>query len=197
MIAVKEEGSLHVLNRRGEYYKGFPVNFEFQIKGPVFVERGTDLNRTLIHLILENGEINKCNLTGNVVEKNQLYRPGKESHFEIVPDVLNSTYVVCRQDYNNVSMMQTNGEEIFERELLFSDKLEVQFYNFSAGNEIYAFTDSQQGFTYLFDGNGNFVNQQPIESGFRIGLIYSEINNNFHLYSCYGNQFSISSFYRK
>jgi hypothetical protein len=132
-----------------------------------------------------------------VIEKNQLYRPGKESYFEIIPDVLNSTYVVCRQDYNYVSVMESNGDIIFERELLFSGKLQVQFYKFSAGNEIFAFTDSQQDFTYLFDGNGNLINQQPVESGFKIGLIYSEVNNNFHLYSCYGNQFTISSFYRK
>jgi len=197
MLALEEEGSFHVLTRRGDYYKGFPVHFEYRIESPVFVERGTDLERTLIHMVLENGEINKCSLTGEVVEKNQLYRPGIDSDFEIIPDVLNSTYVICRQDYNYISLMQSGGEIIFEKELLFSEKLEVQFYNFSAGNEIYAFTDSQQDFTYLFDGNGNLINQQPIESGFEIGLIYSEVNNNFHLYSCYGNQFSISSFYRK
>ncbi len=197
MIAIEENGTFDLLTRRGEFYKGFPVKFENRIQSPLFVQRGTDFNRTLIHLVLDNGEIIKCNLGGTVVEKIQLYRPGKESYFEIIQDVLNNTYVVCRQDFNNISIMQPNGDVIFEKELLFSDKLEVQFYNFSAGNEVYAFTDPQQAFTYLFNGNGNLINQQPIESGFQIGLIYSEVNNNFHLYSCYGNQFSLSSFYRK
>lgn len=197
MVFLEEKGTFNLLTRRGEFYKGFPVNFEDKIEGPVFVQKGTDFNRTLIHLVLGNGEINKCNLMGEVVEKIQFYRPGKESYFEIVQDVLNNTYVVCRQDFNNISIMEANGDVIFEKELLFSGQLEVQFYNFSAGNEVYAFTDPQQAFTYLFDGNGNLINQQPIESGFKIGLIYSEVNNNFHLYSCYGNQFSVSSFYRK
>ena len=197
MIAIEENGTFNLLTRRGDYYKGFPVKFENRIESPVFVQKGTDFNRTLIHMVLDNGEINKCNLGGTVVEKIQLYRPGKESYFEIVQDVLNNTYVVCRQDFNNISVMQTNGDVIFEKELLFSGQLEVQFYNFSAGNEVYAFTDPQQAFTYLFDGNGHLINQQPIESGFEIGLIFSEVNNNFHLYSCYGNQFSVSSFYRK
>jgi hypothetical protein len=197
MIAIEENGTLNTLTRRGEFYRGFPVKLEYGIESPVFVQRGTDFNRTLIHVVLENGEINKCNLAGEVVGKIQLYRPGKESYFEIVQDVLSNRYVVCRQDFNNVSLMQANGDIIFEKELLFSDELQVQFYNFSAGNEVYALTDPQQAFTYLFDGNGNLINQQPIESGFEIGLIFSEVNNNFHLYSCYGNQFSVSSFYRK
>jgi hypothetical protein len=197
MIAIEENGTVNSLTRRGEFYNGFPVKFENRIESPVFVQRGTDFSRTLIHLILANGEINKCNMNGTVVEKIQLYRPGKESYFEIIQDVLSNTYVVCRQDFNFISLQRPDGEVIFEKELLFSGKLEVQFYNFSAGNEVYAFTDPQQAFTYLFDGNGNLINQQPIESGFEIGLIYSEVNNIFHLYSCYGNQFSISSFYRK
>jgi hypothetical protein len=197
MIAIEENGTFNSMTRRGDFYNGFPVKFENSIPGPVFVQRGTDFSRTLIHLALSNGEINKCNLDGKVVEKIQLYRPGKESYFGIVTDVLNNTYVVCRQDFNYISIMRPDGEVIFEKELLFSDRLKVQFYNFSAGIEIYAFTDSQQAFTYLYDGNGNLINQQPIESGFEIGLIYSEVNNNFHMYSCYGNQFSVSTFYRK
>jgi hypothetical protein len=197
MIAFEEKGSINLMTRRGEFYKGFPVIFDQVINSPVFVQRGTDFNRTLIHLVLENGEINKCNLQGEVINKKQLYRPGKDSYFEIIQDVLSNTYVICRQDYNNISILRSDGEVIFEKELLFSEKLEVQFYSFSAGNEIYTFTDKQQGFTYLFDGNGNLINQRPVESGHRIALIYSEVNNKFQLYSCYGNQFSKSSFYRK
>jgi len=197
MMSIEKKGAINLFNRRGENYDGFPVKFEFEIQSPVFIQRGTDFNRSLVHFILETGEMNKCNLSGEIVEKNQLYRPGKESYFEIVPDVLNNTYIVCRQDFNNISIMRPNGEVIFERELLFSGKLDVQFYNFSAANEIYALTDEQQDFTYFFDGNGNLINQQPFGSSFKIGLIYSEVNNNFRLYSCYGNQFSISSFYKK
>jgi hypothetical protein len=197
MIAFEEKGSFNLMTRRGDFYKGFPVIFESGISSPVYVQRGTDFKRTLIHIVLENGEVVRCNLQGEMVDKKQLYRPGKDSYFEIIQDVLNNTYVICRQDYNSISILRPDGEVIFEKELLFSEKLEVQYYSFSAGNEIYAFTDSQQGFTYLFDGNGNLINQRPVESGYRIGLVYSEVNNKFQLYSCYGNQFSISSFYRK
>ncbi len=197
MVAIEENGMVNMFHRRGNPYEGFPVNFEFQIKGPVFVQKGNGFEKSMIHTILQTGEINKINLKGEIVSRNQLYRPGKESYFEIIPDVLGKTYVITRQDFNNFSIITPDGKEIFEEELLFSDHLSVQYYNFSAGNQIFALTDKQQGFTYLYDGNGNLINQQPVESGFEIGLIYSEVNNNYKLYTCYGNQFTISSFYRR
>jgi hypothetical protein len=197
MIAIRKDGTLNMFNRRSEMYNGFPVNLNSQLSGSVFVQRGVDFDRSLIHLVNDIGEVIKVNLNGNIVEKLQLYRPDQESSFQIVPDALNNTYVISRQDFNNVSILDQKGETIFERELLFTEDLKVQFYNFSAGNEIYVFTDAQQGFTYLYDGNGNLINMQPIESGFKIGLLYSEVNNKYKLYSCYGNQFSVQSFYKK
>jgi len=145
----------------------------------------------------DKGEVIKINLNGDIVEKLQLYRPDEESRFKIVPDALGNTYVISRQDFNNVGILDQNGDTIFEEELLFTKELEVQFYNFSAGNEVYVFTDAQQGFTYLFDGNGDLINMQPVESGYKIGLLYSEVTNKYKMYTCYGNQFSVMSFYKK
>ena len=186
-----------MMNRRSRMYNGFPVNIKSQLEGEVFVQRGADFERSLIHLVNDLGEVIKVNLNGKIVERKQLYRPDKESSFRIIPDALNNTYVIARQDFNSVSILDQAGESIFDRELLFTGNLEVQFYNFSAGNEIYVFTDAQQGFTYLIDGEGHLINMQPVESGFKIGLIYSEASNKYNLYCCYGNQFSLISFYKK
>lgn len=197
MLAIRKDGLVNMMNRRSETYSGFPLNVNSELSSAVFIQRGADFNRTLMHLVNDAGEVIKLNLNADVVDRQQLYRPDRESKFQIVPDALSNTYVVSRQDYNRVSVLAQSGETIFERELLFTGDLEVQFYNFSAGNEIYIFTDPQQDFTYLFDGNGELINMQPVESGFKVGLIYSEVSNKYNLYSCYGNQFSVISFYRK
>lgn len=197
MVSIRNDGILNVMNRRSEMYDGFPVSLESEITSSVFVQRGVDFNRSVMHMVNDMGEVIKVNLNGDITEKLQLYRRDEESRFKIVPDALNNTYVVSRQDFNNVAIMDQNGETIFEEELVFTGDLEVQFYNFSAGNEVYVFTDSQQGFTYLFDSNGDMINMLPVESGFRIGLLYSEVTNKYKMYSCYGNQFSVLSFYKK
>jgi hypothetical protein len=197
IMVIRKEGIIHMFNRRSADYNGFPVNLNSNLSNSMFVQRGADFNRSVIHLVNDIGEVIKVNLKGRIIDKMQLYRPDKESRFQIVPDALNNTYVISRQDYNRISILDQNGEAIFERELVTTDDLEVQFYNFSAGNEIYVFTDAQQGFTYIYDRNGNLINMQPVESGFKIGLIYSEVNNKYNLYSCYGNQFSVISFFKK
>lgn len=197
IVAVQEKGEIQSFHRDGTSYDGFPVKFDYGINSPVFIRSGTNLGRTNLHTIIENGVLININLLGKIADRMQLYRPGKESRFEIVPDVLNKTYVICRQDFNKVVVLRKDGESIFEKELLYSGNLAIQYYNFSADNEVFAFTDKQQGFTYLFDANGSLINNRPVESGFKIGLIYSEVTNTYKLYSCYGNQFSVSSFYRR
>ena len=197
IMDIQKDGIINMMNRRAMMYDGFPVNINSRLEGSVFVQRGIDFDRSIIHLVNENGEIIRVNLNGEIIDKTQLYRPERESRFRIVPDALNNTYVIARLDFNNVSILDQAGDPVIQSELLFTDDLEVQFYNFSAGNELYVFTDAQQGFTYMIDGNGNLINRQPVESGFQIGLIYSEVSNKYNLYSCYGNQFSVISFYKK
>ena len=46
-------------------------------------------------------------------EKLQLYKPDKESKYRIVADNKNKNYVICRQDYNGINVMDPNGEIIF------------------------------------------------------------------------------------
>ena len=197
LISIREDGMINMYTRRSDTYSNFPVNLNSQLSESIFLQRGADFDRSRIHLINDIGEVIKVNLNGDLVEKLQLFKPDPESRFKIVPDALNNTYVISRLDYNNVSILDQQGGTIFESELLYTDDLEVQFYNFSAGNEVYVFVDKQQGFTYLYDGNGELINMQPVESGFKIGLLYSEANNKYNMYSCYGNQFSVLSFYKK
>jgi len=197
MISIREDGMINMYTRRSVIYNKFPVNLNSKLSKSFFLQRGADFDRSRLHLINDIGEVIKVNLNGDLVEKLQLFKPDPESRFKIVPDALNNTYVISRLDFNNVSILDQKGETIFERELLYTDDLEVQFYNFSAGNEVYVFIDAQQGFTYLYDGGGELINMQPVESGFKIGLLYSEANNKYKMYSCYGNQFSVLSFYKK
>ncbi len=197
MINVQSSGRINMLTRRGDFYPGFPLNFETGISGAVFIQRGSGFNNTLMHVMKDNGELIKLNLKGEIISKKQLYRPGSESYFEIIPDVLKNTYIIGQQNFNSISILLPDGDILFEKELLFSGRLKIQYYNFSTGNEIYAFTDDQQGFTYMYNSKGDLINSQPVESSHEISLIFSEVNNNYKLYSSYGNQFSISTFFRR
>jgi hypothetical protein len=197
IVAVQENGTINVMNRRGEMFDKFPIDLNYNLHGPVFVERGVDFKKTLFNVILQTGEVVKFDLEGNISGKLQIYKPGSDSWFTILPDVTERSYVIGRKDFNRISFIDKNGENIFERELLTSGDLYLQYYYFGADNQIFVVTDPVQEFSYIFNQEGELINNQPIESGHEIGLLYSERNNNYKIYSCYGNQFSISSFFKQ
>lgn len=197
MVVVQENGVINVMNRRGEMLKNFPIDLNYAIRGAVFVEKGADFQKTLFNIILQSGELIKFDLEGKTTGTLQLYKPGRDTWFEIVPDITERTYVIGRKDFNRISFINKEGDVLFEKELLTSDEIKFQYYNFGADNQIFIVIDEKQEFTYLFNQDGAMINQQPIESGHEIGLIFSERNNKFNIYSCYANQFAISSFYKQ
>lgn len=194
MVAVEKTGTLHVLNRRGNPYDGFPVNLNAAVRSPIFIDIGNNFDQTYFTTIDQNGMMAQFNLNGETTDNKQLYKSSKESEFFLTIDALERTYIIVRQDFNRLSMLDKQGEIIFEKDYITSDDLAVQYYYFGADNEIFAVTDKIQEFTYIYNRKGELINYQPIESGFQIGLIYSGRNNNYKVYNCYQNRFAILSF---
>ncbi|HLF35570.1 MAG TPA: hypothetical protein VI583_15110, partial [Cyclobacteriaceae bacterium] len=195
IIAVEKRGNINVLNRQGSQFPGFPLDLEGKIDGPVFVQPGQNFTRTTFHAVNSEGELISFNLEGKIIDRSQLYRSGRNNYYELIIDKSEGQFVISRQDYNKVSLMTRAGESRLEKDLLFTDKLKIQYYSFGTNNEIFAFTDSQQEFTYLFNGEGMMINNQPVENSFPIALVYSEANSRFRIYGCYGNQLRILSFF--
>jgi hypothetical protein len=186
------------MTRRGEYNEGFPLALDDKVHSPLFVKTGTNPENTELTLLTESGEITVINLKGEVISKEQLYRPSTETTFRLCIDGLGKTYVIARQDFNKLSILNRKGALVFEKNYisqgaLQSGQLNVQYYDFGAGNEIYAVTDKVQEFTYLYNGAGELYNNRPIESGFEIGLIYYEQENTYRVYRNYEKEFSIIS----
>lgn len=196
MYALLESGLFRLYNRRGESYPGFPVKLETEITSPIYIETGPSFKKTIFTAIDKNGLVTKFNLNGNTVSTQQLYKPSKDTRFTLVGDALNNTYIIVRQDFNRLSMLNSKGDLIFEKDYITSQELSAQYYYFGVDNEIFAVTDHQQEFTYIYDQDGELINFQPIESNFEIGLIYSDVNKNYRVYNCFQNRFAVLSFAR-
>ncbi len=194
MIALQKNGVLNVMNRRGEMYNGFPIKLETPISGPIFTDIGNDFSTTKLIVVSETGEVIQVNLQGKILSREQLYKTTKESKFWLVPDALGQTFVIARQDYGRLSILNRSGASILESNLVTSSHLELQYYNFSTDNQIFVVVDPEQEFTYIYDQDGKLLNFEPIESGLPIALIYLTRERAFHLYKCYGNSFSVLSF---
>ncbi|MEQ9658509.1 hypothetical protein, partial [Fulvivirga sp.] len=56
-------------------------------------------------------------------------------------------------------------------------------------NQIFAVTDKVQGFTYLYRNDGSLLGSSPIDSDKEVGILYSEANNTYTIYTISGDTF--------
>jgi len=191
MLALQSNGILNVINRRGNMYDGFPVDLKAEILEGLFVKTGNDFASTGLTTITKDGEWITINLKGNVTHREQLYKPSTDCKFWLVPDVLEKTYIIVRQEFNNLTFMNSKGEVIFEKNMISSGELDVQYYYFNADTQLYIVTDKEQEFTYIFNSSGELLNLEPVESGHPVAVIYYGQEGVFHIYKCFQNNFSV------
>lgn len=194
MVALQQDGVLNVLNRRGKMYRGFPIDLKAQVNSGLFVEIGNDFNSTRLITVSDEGEVIEVNLKGKIVKREQLYKPTKESKFWLVNDALNKTFVIARQEYNKISILNRKGETIMEKNIISSGDLLIQYYNFSSDNQITVVIDRVQEFAYVFGKDNQQITFEPLESSQQIGLLYSSSQKEYRLYKCFNNNFTIETF---
>ncbi|MGB3183058.1 MAG: hypothetical protein WBB45_16820 [Cyclobacteriaceae bacterium] len=194
MYAIRQDGVVHVMNRRGESFPGFPLDLQGKIETPVFIEIGASVADTYMTTITREGTRITFNLKGEITNRSQLYRPSPSTRFHLVPDALKRTYVIARQDGNRLSILDKKGSLIFEKDYVTSPQLEVQYFYFGSSNEIFAITDREQEFTYLYDRAGSLINYQPLESSRPVDIMYYEAEGRYDVYATYDKMFRKYSF---
>ena len=199
LIALQQDGTVHVKNRRGEPYPGFPLVLDQPCHSPLFVEPASDFEETTLTTVTDKGELIAFNLRGNIVRRTQLYRPSTDARFALSEDALGKTFMIIRQDEATLGVLDREGVLLFEKsffspDALASGQLSAQCYNFGANHEVIAITDQVQAFTYLFTPAGELINGRPLESSYPIGLLYLEDTDAFRIYRTFEDEFAIMSF---
>ena len=90
-------------------------------------------------------------------------------------DPLRRNYLIAQQELNRISMINRQGQVLFEKDYITSNEMDIQYYRFGRGVEIVAVTDPLQGLTYLYDGTGAFINFQPLSSSNKIAMTITRI----------------------
>lgn len=194
MISLQANGILNVMNRRGKMYPGYPLDLNIDEAKDLFVDIGNDFNTTKLITVSDEGEVIEVNLKGKILRREQLYKPSRESKFWLVNDALEKTFVIVRQEYSKLSIMDRNGDLLMESNISASDDLLIQYYNFSSDNKVFIAIDAEQEFAYVYNNSGQTISFEPLESAMPIGLIYSNRSKEFRLYKCYYNNFTIETF---
>ncbi len=189
-VVVERTGEVSLLNRRGEFYSGFPKTFDLRFKGDVTLVKGPNFAGTNIALMGEEGMLLQINLEGKVVQEKQLFRPTTRSMYSMVSDVLETGFRIIRNDQNRIAFYDMSGEQEFEIDFDNSGELNVEFYNFRNGKELYAVRDIQRNQLYLFNNKGEQI-CPVIPSSERISILYYQNLSEYEVFVNFANQLNI------
>lgn len=189
-VAVETTGEVNLLNRRGEDYPGFPQKFDQRFSGDVALIKGPNFAGTEIALTGQDGELIRINLEGKVTQNKQLFRPTARSKYAMVSDVLETGYRVIRNDFNRIAFFDMDGKDVFEVPLENSGELEVEFYNFRNGKELYAVRDIAKNQLFLFNNEGKQL-CPIIPSSERISILFYQNLSEYEVFVNFANQLNI------
>ncbi|MEL6558201.1 MAG: hypothetical protein AAFQ94_08460 [Bacteroidota bacterium] len=188
MLICKEDGVVDILNRQGNSYPGFPMNFEKDIDDQYILKPGTSFNKSSLTLIAKDGEVISVNLRGKFLKRDQLILGSESSTYSFVKDVSSNKYIIAVVDERKISLLSSDGNKKFEKDYINSGDLRIQYYNFGPGNELVIITDQLQEFSYLYDGDGNLINSIPLENSHELSVLYSRSRNEFEVFTSFHNR---------
>lgn len=188
-IYLLQNGAFNMINRRGEIVNGFPIKLDGSFTSDVFVTVGSDLNSSWVTSVSNEGKLMKVNFAGKLISESQLFKQGKETRFQLIPDALGKSYLIARQEENRIVILDENGTEKFAKDYLGLGDIKLQYYYFSPENQVCVVTDILQGLTYLYNSDGLLLNARPIDSTDKIGLLYSESKNEYTVFTVSNNTF--------
>ena len=194
IIAIQTDGKVFVINRKGETYKGFPIELENGISGEIHVSTGRDFEHTVFSVISKEGELVQFNLNGDFLNKKQFYKPTKDTFFELVTGITGNDFVIMRQNIFRLSLLNAQEKLIINKDYLTSDIRNLQYYDFGGNNNIYVINDFVQGFGYIYNHEGKLLNNIPINNEYQIALLKNTKKNKIFIYAAYQNQVNVYSY---
>ena len=188
MVVTLTSGDIHLFNRRGQELKGFPILLRSAVSTPYHLSASSSFNRTQLTSVTDDGEICTINFNGRVLKREQLLKEAVGVRFSTLSDITGNHLLVTSWDDNNWTVMDPNGETLFQKSYLTNSNIYQQFYRISAGKELIVLGDQATQNLYPFDFEGEMLTGGPIQCSQPISLLYSSRQDMFTLYVAFGNE---------
>src|SRR5258706_3850365 len=176
LFVITKEGVVYGFNKKGEPLKGFPVTLKIRPNGNFVFEKKD--GREAITLVSEDGVWIQLDVTGKIVNKNNLLKSSAASRFSLAstPD---DHYVISRIDKNKMAVLDGTGNVLFEKDNPGSNELYLTYFEVGRGQKLFGFTDPQQEFTYFFNENGHSVFPHPLENQKKPAIAIDKSGNTY------------------
>jgi len=177
---VLTNNTLHVINRKGEPYAGFPIKLASKVSSDAVIEKGSNLEESIVRTITNSGIFYMVNLAGKTLLNKQLMKPTKDTKFEIISsETANNHWVICRNEGNRITFLNHDFQEIFSLDIQETQNAKVKYY-FYGSDKIY-YLIYLNGLSYLYDAKGNLLDNKALQCS---ALPMLMENHDEYLYVC-------------
>ncbi|HEX5169136.1 MAG TPA: hypothetical protein VFW11_08165, partial [Cyclobacteriaceae bacterium] len=166
LLAIRKDGKAYLMNRRGESIKGFPTNLDARPSGNYFLESGSSSSQTYFVVVSSDGFRIKFNLDGKIYSRETLLKSSLDARFSMIEEVSGKSYCIVRQEPRSLAVINDEGKEVINNEYIGMNNINVQYYDFGAGNVYYLITDLTQDLIYVYERQGNLIASPPFEGDF-------------------------------
>ncbi len=186
MISVQENGIINVTNRRGIKQNGFPFDLRAGVDGDYYLSASNTLGRSALSVITQQGELIEINLEGIVINRDQLIKSSTETSFRLVKDRGSRSFIIIKKEGSRYEVLDATGNFLFQKDYLSNDPVLIQYYQFGAGKDLIAFTDTANNSLYVFDKSGTLITGNPIRSSNEVSILYSSSRKKLQVYTTVG-----------
>lgn len=190
---VERSNQIHLINRRGEDYPGFPKNIDMRFSGDIYLDRNPAFGQSKIWVISDLGKLVSVNLLGKIESDEQWVRPINESKFQLLADVLGSGFVITRSENEQTVILDKDQNELFK---IFQDsnsETELKYYRFGNGGEVLLLWNKETSIVNVYDMQGKEL-VSGIDSAFEPSLLYFQNTRTYQMFVNLANEVNIYEF---
>tara|TARA_Y100000816_G_scaffold82755_1_gene56691 strand:+ start:5255 stop:7669 length:2415 start_codon:yes stop_codon:yes gene_type:complete len=182
ILIVLRDGNIYVKNRRGENYKGFPINLDSEISNKLYFKKSSSSSKSEIVILSDEGKLYNINLDGKILSLKDQYRNEKDSKFIMIHEASGKNPLLA--SYDNYNLF------IDDNKINFNDinNLTFQYYRLNKKQKFLIVTDKKIKKSYFLNNNLNYF-MDPISNQNEVSIldygksiiIYKTLNNNLSM----------------
>jgi hypothetical protein len=189
-----KNGMVELRNRRGEIQDGFPFDLEFNLDNPLHFKTGSTFANSRFTAISSEGIVVEFDLNGREYAREQVDEPSSSARFSMAIDKARNDLVFYKQDLNRLTLINKEGQQIFEKDYDTDNALDLQYYYLGVDKRLYIVRDKVNGRLFLYNKTGNLVNENPLFSDYPISVVYRKKEAKCYIYTANNQSVEIKSF---
>lgn len=179
-FVIVQQRQIDLKTRRGTSYPGFPLKFPVNVSSNYFLRASGSFESSHLVFVSEDGQVYQVSLDGKISQTEQLYRPDTNTKFDLIPDVLDHTFLISQVSNSGLTLFDESGQTLFRKPYIKTDA-NIRFYRFGGDRAVILFHDSD-GLVTLYNMEGEPITQSSIRSEGTPSLLNFENAGSYVIY---------------